>query len=364
MTQQILITLDQLRRPSPAGIGTYIRGLLSGLSELVSSRELDAQIVALAPRGPALNVGSEFVSVRTMSVGEKWTTLTWPRAAIGVPRDSEVVHATSMAGPFRGGAPGAVHSVLVHDLLWREYPELTTRRGVSYHEARLQQIIRDDQIRALVTSAPMKEKLASSGVDRDRIYVIHLGIEHPTKRDQSTLSNGDARLNALLGDVDNFTLAVGTIQPRKNLERLIAAHAQARRTASDLGPLLIVGARGWGDVNTDGARELGELDDDTLGALVARARVVAYVPIEEGWGLPAVEALAIGRPVVASTTVPSVVDNNEAIRVSAVSIEEIRDGLIRAANAPDDQSAQQRRRDSVQHLNWASCAREHVAAWS
>jgi glycosyltransferase involved in cell wall biosynthesis len=361
--RKIALSLDQLRRPSAGGIGTYIRGLTRGLDELVDTGELDAQIVGLLPRGPRLDLGLAHVKTTTMFANESMNTRLWARTKFGVPRDSDIVHATSMAGPFRGGSASAVHSMLIHDLLWREHRELTTRRGAAFHEARLQMVVRQKDLRALVTSQNMKEKLVSAGVNNGRVHVVRLGLD--SARSASEVSSVvRSRVDELTEGHGSFTLAVGTIQPRKNLERLIAAHARARITAEELGPLLLVGARGWGEVNTTGASELGELDNETLQALVASARVVAYVPIEEGWGLPAVEALAIGRPLVASTTVPSVSTNGEAIRVDALSIEQISDALVSALHQDDDEPARDRRRASVQHLSWASCAREHVAAWS
>ncbi len=362
--KKIVVTLDQLRRPSPGGIATYVRGLLAGLTLLADNNEFDAQLVGLIPRGPTIANLDPRVNLRTLSIGEALSTVLWGYAAAGVPSDADVVHATSMAGPYGGGRTGAVHSVLIHDLLWREYPHLATRRGAKFHEARLQKVVRDERIRALVTSPILVDQLVACGVQPDRVHVVRLGVDDSFAAAQLSSAPVTARVDALVGDDLNFTVAVGTIQPRKNLERLIAAHAVARRRANQLGPLLLVGEQGWGDVDTTGARELGTLDNDTLRALVSRARVVAYVPIDEGWGLPAVEALALGRPLVASNSVPSVADNDEVIRVSALDVEQISDGLVRAVEASDDDGARERRRASVRHLDWATCARDHLVAWS
>jgi glycosyltransferase involved in cell wall biosynthesis len=165
-----------------------------------------------------------------------------------------------------------------------------------------------------------------------------------------------------LGESGNFTLAVGTIQPRKNIERLIAAHEVARSRETDLGPLVLAGAVGWGEVSTEGAITLGEVDEADLATLVANCRVMAYVPIEEGWGLPPIEALAAGRPVVASA-VPSVLGNPEVVVVDPLEVDSIADGLVAALRAGDDETDRERRRASVQDLTWANCARDHLAAW-
>ena len=88
-----------------------------------------------------------------------------------------------------------------------------------------------------------------------------------------------------------FTLYAGTIESRKNLERLIEAHRVASSKIPDLGTLVLVGPRGWGDVSTGSATVLGLVAREMLLGLYRDATVFAYVPLAEGWGLPPVEAL-------------------------------------------------------------------------
>ncbi len=364
MTTRVLVTLDQLQRPHPGGIGTYVRGLLAGLDELASSGEFPGTVEGLACResSPELSVPCPVTRTR---LSTRVATVAWRHWPIGVPASADVVHATSLAGPFRGGASAAVHSVSLHDVLWRDHPELTTRRGAAFHEQRLRQILETPRLRVLVSSTTLRARLVSEGLDPARAFSVRLGVHH---RDQSSLVDPreifERRLAERERPGETFTLVIGTIQPRKNLERLIAAHARARTHAPELGPLVLVGARGWGSVDTTGAVELGELSDIERDSLLAGCRVCVCVPIEEGWGLPAVEGLVAGRPVVASATLPSTQGNTDVVAVDPLSIDDITDGLLRALAQRDDDDTRERRRASVADLTWANCARDHLAAWS
>jgi glycosyltransferase involved in cell wall biosynthesis len=361
---KIAVTLDQLARPHPGGIGTYARGLVAGLAELVADGELDANLVGVAPRmrddGTLERSSERRVEIASTGVGVRVTTRLWERVALGVPKDASVVHATSLAGPFFGGAQGAVHSVAVQDLLWREHRELTTPAGGRFHERRLRAIRERHTLRVIVTSGALADRLVSEGVAPARVVVVRLGVDPPHAG--ATAAEAFERLG--IGDLAScpYTLAVGTIQPRKNYERLVAAHHIAVSRNKDLGPLVIAGAPGWGNVELGDAINVGPVRRAELAALVAGCRVAAYVPIEEGWGLPPIEALSAGRPV-ATSPVPSVEGNGEVDLADATDVESIAGALLAALSRSDDERARGQRRSSVAQLTWANSARDHLAAW-
>lgn len=353
----ITISVDQLYRPQPGGIATYVRGLVRGLATL--DGELD--LVGLAPSG---GVPSDLASLplRLQSTRVPLGVLSrvWPYWPLGVPRSSAVVHATSMAGPFSGGAH-AVHSVAMHDLLWRDAPEASTPSGIKFHEDRLRRITRDGSLRIFTTSPGLAQRLVGLGIADERIHTVRLGAD-----DETQLAADSATVTALLeqyGVRGPFTLYAGTREPRKNLERLVEAHRIARIDHPALGPLVLVGPSGWGDVATGDAVVLGHVARSVLLGLYREAAVFAYVPRREGWGLPPVEALHAGTRVVASTTTPSVSTNETVVRVDPLDVVAIAEGLALALALARDDAARAARRESVSQLTWRNAALDHLAGW-
>ena len=353
MTRIVVVALDQLARPQPGGVATYVRGLLGGLAEVAPQDE----IVGLVPRG---GVSVAPARPRPVALDVRVLTRLWGRWPVGVPDNADVVHGPSLAGPYGGGRRDAIHSVAVHDLLWRDAPEASTRAGVRFHEGRLRRLRSLDDVRVVCSAPGLRSRLVAEGIAATRIHPVRLGVDETTpEADPAHV----ARLLDAHGVSGPYVLYAGTREPRKNIERLVAAHRVARRRAPDLGPLVIAGPPGWGEVDLGDAVVLGLVERSILLGLYRRAGVVAYVPLAEGWGLPAVEALARGTRVVASTTTPSVEGNAAVRRVDPLDVEGIAAALVASLDDPDDESARARRRDSVAELTWRQCALDHLAAW-
>lgn len=353
------MSLDQLYRAQPGGIATYVRGLAVGLSELYDE---SLEVLGVAPRGP-LPAGVADLPLRrvTAPVGVKLLTRLWPRWSIGVPAASNVVHATSMAGPFGGGANGAIHSVAMHDLLWRDEPESSTAQGIRFHERRFALIKSREALRVIVTSPGLRERLVAEGVDANRVHEVRLGVG-----DDSTTAASYTSVSELLsehGARGPFTLYAGTREPRKNIERLLEAHRVARTSNPELGNLVLAGPSGWGSVDTGDATVVGLVSKSMLKGLYRDATVFVYVPRAEGWGLPPVEALHAGTRVVASSTTPSVAHNDEIVRVDPLDVGSIAQGLVAALSLDQSDEGGERRRSSVSDLTWRNVALDHIAAW-
>jgi glycosyltransferase involved in cell wall biosynthesis len=359
VTRAVSISLDQFYRPQPGGIATYVRGLIQGLGSL---EDESLRLLGIVPRGEPTQEISDLAleRVRTNAPVRALTQL-WSRWPLGVPSFSDVVHATSVAGPFAGGKRDAVHTAGLHDLLWRDEPSASTPRGIRFHERRLQLLKRRGDVRVVTTAPGLAQRLIDDGFEHERLYESRLGVD-----DARTVPESEDHVRAALAasDVEGpFTLYVGTREPRKNLDRLAQAHAVAAETNSELGPLVLVGPTGWGDVDSGNAVALGLVSRSLLQGLYRDATVFAYVPRAEGWGLPPVEALHAGARVVASTTTPSVVSNDEVVRVDPLDVDAIAEGLVRALSQDNDETGRERRRASVSSLTWRNAALDHLAAW-
>ena len=359
MTRNLTLSVEQLYRRQPGGIGTYVRGLIRGLAQVSN----DLNVVALAPwHETPSDVRAMLPSLEQAPLPVGLLTRVWKFRALGVPRNSSIVHATSMAGPYGGGAPGAVHSVAMHDLLWRDDVNEATARGIRFHEDRLS-LLRDRKDVRIFTSSPgLNEQLVDDGFESERVHPVRLGVD-----DDSVVAANAVIVRELLdryGVAGPYTLYVGTREPRKNLERLIKAHRDALAECAELGPLVIVGSPGWGSVDTQDATVLGVVERDVLKGLLRDAAVCAYIAIAEGWGLPPVEALHAGTRVVASASTPSVANNPEVVHVDPFDVASISDGLVRALSTDGGETGAQRRRASVADLTWANSALDHLDGWS
>jgi glycosyltransferase involved in cell wall biosynthesis len=266
-----------------------------------------------------------------------------------------------MAGPFGGGSKDAVHSIAMHDLLWRDEPGISTPSGTRFHDRRLKLIAERRDLRVIVTSPGLIERLVDEGIDESRIYSARLGVDEDL--DNAAPASSVRELLAGYGVAGPFTLYAGTREPRKNIDRLLEAHRAAYAINAEMGPLVLAGPSGWGGVATGDAVVLGSVPRDVLLGLYRDATVFAYVPRAEGWGLPPVEALHAGARVVTSTTTPSVANNGLVIRVDPLDLESIAEGLLTALTQSDGDDARRARRQSVADLTWRNVALDHLAAW-
>lgn len=364
---RVLVVVEQLRRAVPGGIGRYAAGLLAGLADGALAADDTVELFASRPPRGADPLADLGFAVRTLPLPGPLLTRAWDYGRAPAPGGFDVVHAVSMAAPPAGGARLVV---MVHDLAWREFPEATTARGRRWHEATLGRVLRRADALG-VPSLPVAEALAAAGATVP-VAVLPPGVDHlpPPDRPAADL------LLRRLGVSGPFLLSVGTLEPRKNLRQLFSAYAEARSSLPEPWPLVVVGPTGWGAdagpaVDESGRTPVGvvmagSVADGVLAALYERARVLAYVPLVEGYGIPPLEAMTFGTPVVASRGVPSVQadDGPAALIVDAGSAQSIAQGIVEVAtDGPRRDDLRQRGLALAGTRTWRKAARGHVELW-
>lgn len=205
--------------------------------------------------------------------------------------------------PFAGPA-----LTTVHDLSWLNHPETHPRERVRFLERHLPRSL--EQAAAVLTDSEFvaDEITAKLGVPRAKLRVVPLGVDAAFRpRGGPELAQVLAR-HALAGKP--YLLVVATQEPRKNLARLARAYAALPAALRARHPLVVVGARGWLNAELERTlapleargevRRLGYVDEAELPLLYAAAHAFAFPSLYEGFGLPVLEAMASGVPVLTS----------------------------------------------------------------
>ena len=277
------------------GIGNYVLGMLRGLTQAGAEHEVVAFSAVALPGKRRIDQALDGVPVekRLVLVPPKshyWRTA-WSRLGRGsVERlvgPLDVFHFSDwMYPPQRAG----VRATTIHDLFPLRHPEWVHPQTYRMHARKYAHAAQTCDLIVVNSEFTAEEVVELLGFPRERICVAHPGIN------PSFGPDGPAR------DLGGpYLLTVATLERRKNLETLLKAKTTIRASHPDL-RLAVVGAPGWQgpSLDAEGVMPLGYVDDEELAALYRGAEAFVYPSRFEGFGMPIVEAMACGTPVVAS----------------------------------------------------------------
>jgi glycosyltransferase involved in cell wall biosynthesis len=272
--------------------------------------------------------------------------------------------------PIRFDVPVAL---TVHDLSWLRYPETHPADRIRWLERGLPRALSRASIILVDSEFVRQEVLTTFALPADRVRTVLLGVSSEFR--PRTAGETEDILKALDLSHGGYLLTVGTIEPRKNVRHVLAAYAALPSTLRERFPLVIVGARGWraDDLEKDlrllterqQIRFLGHVPADALPKIFAGAAAFVFPSLYEGFGLPPLEAMASGVPVLVSNraSLPEVVgnagltldpDDSEATMLTLRALLEDADARSRLAVSGIARAA---------NFTWASCARQTLDAY-
>lgn len=311
------LVLEQALAPVPGGTGRYARELGAALrAAAADGDEVEGwtawhrdTAAARLPGGP---------EVRRLPLPRRGLVAAWERGAPWpVPRGVDVVHAPTLLAPTAIGVPLVV---TVHDAVPWTHPETLTPRGVTWHRRMAERVAaRADAV--VVPTRAVGDALRAH-LDLGRVEVVGEGVSG----DLAVPADAGERARRLDLPAGGFLLTLATLEPRKGLDVLVRALG---RGAAPALPLLVVGQAGWGGVDpaelaraeglpTDRVRVLGRLSDADLATVLDRATVLVMPSRAEGFGLPVLEAMAAGTPVVCSADPALAEIGGDAVRTAPV----------------------------------------------
>jgi glycosyltransferase involved in cell wall biosynthesis len=346
---RVALWADRVGTRVPGGIGRYALELSVALSRL-----LDSAPEMRSPRASAIG--------RFTLVSQQFLRFPPIRA------NTDVVHATSLAIP----PTSQPLVVTVHDLIFEKWPQAFTRWGIAFHQRGLE--IASERARLVITptQAVADELQERHPKFSGRVLAVHHGIPSFCSNDWNRRAASHEAIPVFLPEMP-FFLWVGTIEPRKNLRRLIQAFSLLAKSNPDIA-LVLTGRLGWKMRREALLRGPGmsslenrvffvdDPNDSALRLLYEKSVALVLPSIDEGFGFPVIEAMALGVPVIASDIPPiREVAGSAGIFVDPKRVGDLADAMASILDEPALAARLAKAGAERAHsFSWDASARSHI----
>ena len=357
-----------------AGIGRFTRELIAALLADLAAEHY----VLIVPKGaepPEWVSAAPHVRWSPLPFSARFTSIFWHRLHVPAPiewfvGDLDVFHATNYLLPPLKHARSVV---TVHDLSFLRHPEMADPRLVRYLASSVPETVRKADVLTADSAFTKGEIVDLLGVPPEKIVVVYGGV---SARFQP-VSDADVltEVRTHYGLPEGFLLSVTRIEARKNIPRLLEAYRILVDRSKIKMPLILAGGRGWGYDEamrqrealglTDRVHQLGHVPDDDLPALMSAATVFVYPSLYEGFGLPPLEAMACGTPVVASSA-PCLAEvlGDAALLAPPDDSEALAEALAQTIGDADLRAGLRKRGlRRAQQFSWQAAAKQLVSAY-
>lgn len=354
------------------GIGTYISSLVNSLLKvdrenrytLFVSRE---NAIIFPGDGPNCQkvFGPQIINNTNLRVLWEHTVLPFKVRQSQV----DLLHGPTFVTPFLSNVPSVV---TIHDMTWFTHPDehVPLKRG--YYQSLIPVAARRAERVIAITESTRKDILRILDVPEEKVVTVHYGVDDIFQpvRDQANL----AEIRQRYGIEKEFVLFVGMLEPRKNLVRIVEAFGELKKSGFE-GWLVMAGPQGWGYEETAakvrqlGLEEyvlfIGPVPHEELPALFSAADLLVYPSLYEGFGLPPLEAMACGTPVIASniSSLPEVT-GDAGLLVDPLDVSELAEAMRRVLT---DGELRQRMRakglERAKRFTWEETARRTLRVY-